>query len=215
MVPLFRNYAQHPETDLDFLDEAVFPLGRPVMSPLRRSSDASFGREVLEPANLSTEGLLLPLASSGALISSMLSIYCRKGFALERDGLELIRALTPWLLHAAQATTVLRHTESQMDGLRRSLDRFSVGVILLDDNAQIVFANRRAASLLERRHAPLFSGADDSAERCAALQEDVTIGTVRTRLKQVFAKTGTSRQASLVRLLLTENAQSLKPASGG
>ena len=32
----------------------------------------------------------------------------------------------------------------------------------------------------------------------------VKIGTVRTRLKQVFAKTGTNRQASLVRLLLTE-----------
>jgi len=41
----------------------------------------------------------------------------------------------------------------------------------------------------------------------AANRLGVTVGTARTRLKQVFAKTNTHRQASLVRLLLAEGGQ--------
>ena len=41
----------------------------------------------------------------------------------------------------------------------------------------------------------------------AAGELGVAVGTVRTRLKQVFAKTGTHRQASLVRLLMADAGQ--------
>lgn len=284
------QYENLPDVRRGYLLENDFEVGKLVPS-LVTWDGGRWEREVLAPSGLRNEGYLLPLGGNGRSITALLSIWCAEGAPLDGEGRALVEQLTPFLLHATQAACEQQRTSAATDAFRELVDRLAVGVILLDANARVVFANGAAASRLEGAKAPVFlaqtapperserlhdgldrlldEGEDPGGRRSflvsrlrldggedrpfggavttailvndpgsvpavpeaemrarygltpaeaklaallvsdrsleqAAAELGVKVGTVRTRLKTVFAKTRTNRQASLVRLLLTE-----------
>jgi DNA-binding CsgD family transcriptional regulator len=271
------------------------PATHPVGEVATFSADAIDGgrlyREVFEPAGFAPAGFHVSLSSDATGVSTTFYVYPKRGRDDCASILAQLELLMPWLLHATRTTIAAQRAVKATEVLRRSLDRLRIGVVLLDELATVVFANRSAASLLEgapsksydwysadperrrvmsgaldrlleheakgaprvllsridlaadgvrpfegRVHSAMLIADPDGAPvpSAEALRERfgltpaeaklavllasglsldeaaerlrVTVGTVRTRIKQVFAKTETNRQAGLVRLLLTEAA---------
>ena len=289
----FANYDADPKAaELEYLAAELSPLGRPRdldVGELRELP--ALRRHVLDPLDV-LEGsvVVVPLMHEGPHVTGGFCVLPNGDARPGPEGIALLAELGPWLVHAANVTRERRVQSATSFALTGSLDRLRIGVILLDEQSRVVFANRSAAQRLEgdgaasyladtampvRRHhveketrklltanpephrpakphvsisrlaAPndesTFGGATTvvfipdplsvetemveplrkrfgltpAEARLAALLAsdftldeaaehlDLTVGTVRTRLKRLFEKTGTNRQASLVRLIVT------------
>jgi DNA-binding CsgD family transcriptional regulator len=281
-----------------------------------------FYREYMKPQGLAPEaplGLVFgvyerqPVAAMG--------IYRREGCrTLGADDLALLDAVVPSLVHAYRVHFLVGRERQQREALAEALDRFSSGVVLLDEDGQAVSVSQGARRIAALEDGFSLEGARPSAtdrasaarlrdaiERATQTQHDadsredpvglerpsgrrplvalatslravprvgyardavaalfvtdpevahvglrehlvalygltaaeadiasllclgrsveataeargVTINTARGQLKQIFAKTGTSRQSDLVRLALTSYAgirELPEPAVGG
>jgi DNA-binding CsgD family transcriptional regulator len=87
-----------------------------------------------------------------------------------------------------------------------SLFRPAVCVVIIDPDVQPALPVKRLQVVFglteaEARLASLVSAGKDLRSAAAELQ--ITYGTARTRLAQIFQKTRTRRQGELIRLLLT------------
>ena len=280
----------------------VFRL-RPGPGHDRLLSSRLFG-DILGPAGVKADagiGVALECAPHG--IATLALFLARKEWQPSREDVALVRALSGHMARAMRLHDRIVRTDASTSTLLGALDRLVMGVVLLDREGLVSFANRSAADLLgtepgladlavlgtdrdvrtrrlrawlgseqgppegasvvpdprtgrpcqvlaapilpktplgesnERFALGVFIGdaGPEGGDRIQALRElyrltpaesrlalhlvadrsleeaagelGITVGTARTTLKRVFAKTGTNRQASLVRLLLSGPAQ--------
>jgi DNA-binding CsgD family transcriptional regulator len=283
----------HGSSDVRYgpLLESDHPIGCAAASPVWMDG-GSWMREVLGIEDRSVEGLLLPLVGDGFQVLSSLVAFPVEDRSLPAGASALLERLAPWLAHAVRAARRERWESSHAELHRWLSNHLRFGLLFLDAEGRILFANRVGASVLEGREVSDFSPQDappDRGERLeralatlwanqdqqdperpshhltslpltmnrdpdrrrpertaivitpcdepagfsqdwlrdrygltpaearlaallaadysleeAAEELGLAVGTVRTRLKSIFCKTDTHRQASLVRLLLSE-----------
>jgi DNA-binding CsgD family transcriptional regulator len=271
--------------------ETDYPIGRGTPSPVWLDGGA-WMRGVLGIDDPAVEGILLPLVGDGCQVRSTLVAFPLEASSLPVGAAALLERLAPLLCHSVQAARQERIDSSRIELHRWLTNHLRFGLLFLDADGRILFANRAGASILagheasdfvadaasacrgeeleyalarlreEQRQAdpeparhcvtlfPLSTpgsndrirpertavvitpgngpagvsedwmrdryqltpaearlaallAADCSLEEAAA-ELGVAVGTVRTRLKSIFSKTDTHRQASLVRLLLSD-----------
>ena len=278
--------------EIDYLEARDHPIGSMWHVPVEKLRKLQQLRErVLDPLAIRTgtsHGLVL--AHNRAHVVGMLSLYPQGDHPADPDVRPLLGELTPFLVHATLAQRYQGAVSATSAGLRRSIDRLRIGVVMLDRRNRVIFANSAACERLEEKEAPAYLatsamparrkridaaltglldasvnhsgpavphvsiarlappgqlstflgaatvvfipdpqvtetelveplrktfGLTPAEARLAALLASdytldeaaaylgLTVGTVRTRLKRLFEKTGTNRQASLVRKLIT------------
>jgi DNA-binding CsgD family transcriptional regulator len=286
-----REYHASGDVRYGPLLEVDHPIGRAAPSPTWMDG-GSWMREVLGIGDPSVDGLLLPLVGDGWQVRSSLVAFPLEGDSLPAGAPALLERLAPWLAHGVRAIRRERLASSRAELHRWLSNHLRFGLLFLDAEGRILFANRAGASMLEGHDVSDFSpegappgreerlehalaalwadqreayrgprshiitsfpltmnrdrdrtrpertavvitscaepagfsqdwlreryqltpaearlaallAADSSLEE-AAEELGLAVGTVRTRLKSIFSKTDTHRQASLVRLLLSE-----------
>ena len=294
-----RAYHEDPDTRYGQLSELDYPIG--VVAPTANRLDG--GRMVNSVLDLDPDeapGLLLPLAGNGKLVRAVLIAFPLDGNPVPAEGRALLERLAPWIVHAGRSDRRMRKVRASGSLAQWFIDRMRFGVVILDDNREVVYANAQAAGILEGNSSGAYMARNGATERgsglssalarlraeCEAAQraEDslpgfevteveldeeldnvferklsfavvmtpavelegfeqwmrerfdltpaearlaerlvsdrslnqaaddlgVAVGTVRTRLKSIFSKTSTNRQASLVRLLLSRERDPLR-----
>lgn len=74
------------------------------------------------------------------------------------DEIDLLRVLNPHLKQAVELHLRIRNLESREEAATEALDRWNLGVILLDCNGTLVFMNRSAEAILKRQDGLQFHG---------------------------------------------------------
>jgi len=195
---LLKQYDDPADSPRAYLLEADHPVGQ-LKSPFE--IPARLTDEVLRPLEMAA-GAMLSLTSDGTRITANLVIWSPVARPLQPHDLRLLESLAPWLIHAIQVTRTVRRSSARTYALSELIDRLTVGIILLDTDSDVIFANRGAAGLLEGAPGPRFDIQADSPARAARM---------RSGLDQLFGdgclEAGSSRKVIVSQLDLPDAAE--------
>jgi DNA-binding CsgD family transcriptional regulator/PAS domain-containing protein len=118
--------------------------------------DDAFARSAFYNEGIRPTGAFYGITAA-PLRTSQRKVYLTAGRALGRENYDAedvaaMRTLLPHVVTALQVSRRLAQADLRAAGANAALDRLEVGVLLLDAEGQIMFANRAAECLLDRTH---------------------------------------------------------------
>ena len=130
------------------------PVGRIVVSdeilPLARLRRTAFYEDVLRPQSL-TRNVMVALTKEGSFRTAFNINRTERQGEFEPRHLESIRQVLPHLLRSLRLAHRLDGYRALQEGQHDALDRLASGVLLLDRQAQVLYANGAAEALVRAR----------------------------------------------------------------
>jgi DNA-binding CsgD family transcriptional regulator/PAS domain-containing protein len=125
--------------------------------------------------------------------AGMLNIVRQRHVApFSAKDIQFIRGLMPHLQRAMQLHLRIAKLESKRNGATDALNRWSMGVILLDGEGQVILMNRMAEAILNQKDGLIF---DRHGLRAARSSETTAL---RRLIQGAFRKNGTTRPGGTI-----------------
>jgi DNA-binding CsgD family transcriptional regulator len=141
------------------------------LCPVAEFHETEFYNDWAAPQRMS-HALFGVVLKTKRLVAFTNSVRYRGAPPFSENHLELLRQLNPHLLKAVQLHLRLRDLQSQQAAAGEALDRWSLGVILLGAEGEVVLLNRRAEAILDQCDGLLL---DRSGLHAAALNDTIAL----------------------------------------
>ena len=121
-----------------------------MLCPDREALRSDFYNEWIAPQR-QRHGLLGVLFREQSLTSMIGAIRGQNARPFDGDDLSLVRTLVPHLQRAVQLRRLIISLESKEKAVSDALDRWSMGVILLDHEGRVLLMNRSAEAMVRKK----------------------------------------------------------------